>query len=61
MIIESTSTVRDIINYMHRTTFYNTVQDPVSNKKRIEVVQYLYNRVGELEPTHHNNKVDAKA
>jgi hypothetical protein len=40
---------------------YTTVQDPVTNKKYIEAVQYLYNRVGDLVPTHHNTKVDAKA
>ena len=61
MIIESTSAVRDIVNNVYRTTLYTTVQDPVTNKKYIEVVQYLYNRVGDLVPTHHNTKVDAKA
>ena len=50
-----------MINHMHRTTLYTTMLDPVSNKKRIEVVQDLYNRVGKLVPTHHNPKVDIKA
>ena len=40
---------------------YTTVLDPVTNKKYTEVVQYLYNRVGEMVPTHHNPKVDTKA
>jgi hypothetical protein len=61
MIIESTSAVRDIVNNRYRTTLYTSVLDPVTNKKYIEVVQYLYNRVGDVVPTHHNNKVDVKA
>jgi hypothetical protein len=61
MIIESTSAVRDIVNNRYRTTVYSTVLDPVTNKKYTEVVQYLYNRVGEMVPTHHNPKVDEKA
>jgi hypothetical protein len=60
MIIESTSAVRDIVNNIYRTTLYSTVKDPVTNRKYIEVVQYLYNRVGELVPTHYNPKVDVK-
>ena len=60
MIIESTASVRDLVNNRYRTTLYTTVQNPVTNKKYIEVVQYLYNRVGEMVPTHHNPRVDEK-
>jgi hypothetical protein len=51
-----------MINHQNRLTTYKTIQDPVSNKQLIEVVQYLYNKVGELEPTHSKgHEVDKKA
>jgi hypothetical protein len=61
MIIQSTSTVNDITNHQYRTTLYKTLQDPATNKQYVEVVQYLYDRVGKLEPTHQNNHIDKKA
>ena len=61
MIVQSVSSVNDMVNHQYRTTIYNTLLDPKTNKQFIEVVQYLYNKVGQLEPTHHNNQVDKKA
>ena len=50
-----------MVNHQYRTTVYSQLVDPTTNKKIIEVVQYLYNKVGELEPTHHSTQVDKKA
>ena len=61
MIVQSVTSVNDIVNHQDRTTVYNTLVDLKTNKQVIEVVQYLYNKVGELEPTHYNNQVDKKA
>jgi len=49
-----------MVNHQYRTTVYSQLVDPTTNKKIIEVVQYLYNKVGELEPTHHNYEIDKK-
>jgi hypothetical protein len=61
MIIQSISTVNDITNHQYRTTFYKTVEDPVTKKQYLEVVQYLYDKMGNLEPTHRNLQVDKTA
>jgi hypothetical protein len=61
MIVQSVTSVNDMVNHQHRLTIYNTLLDPATNKQIIEVVQYLYNKVGQLEPTHHNSQVDKKA
>ena len=61
MIIQTISQVNDITNHQYRTTFYKTVEDPVTKKQYLEVVQYLYDRVGKLEPTHSNHQIDKKA
>jgi hypothetical protein len=61
MIIQSISTINDITNHQYRATVYKTVQDPATNKQYLEVVQYLYDKVGKLEPTHRNNQIDKKA
>jgi hypothetical protein len=60
MIVQSVTAVNDMVNHQYRTTVYNTLLDPATNKQVIEVVQYLYNKIGQLEPTHHNNHIDKK-
>ena len=61
MIIQSVTAVTDMVNHQNRTTVYSTLVDLKTNKQVIEVVQYLYDKVGQLEPTHHNNHIDKKA
>ena len=61
MIVQSITAVNDMVNHQYRNTVYSMLVDPATNKKIIEVVQYLYNKVGELEPTHHSTQVDKKA
>lgn len=61
MIIQSVIAVNDMINHQYRNTVYKTLDDPATHKKSIEVVQYLYNRKGKTEPTHHVTQVDQRA
>lgn len=61
MIIQSVTAVTDMVNHQDRTTVYSTLVDLKTNKQVVEVVQYLYDKVGKLEPTHHNNHIDKKA
>ena len=58
MIIQTVSAVNDITNHQYRTTLYKTVEDPVTKKQYLEVVQYLYDKMGKLEHTHRNHQVD---
>jgi hypothetical protein len=58
MIIQTISAVNDITNHQYRTTVYKTLQDPVTNKQYLEVVQYLYDKMGNLEPTHRIHQLD---
>ena len=50
MIIQSVSTVYDIVNHCDRVTFYKTVEDPNTRKTIIEVVQYLYDDKANIQP-----------
>ena len=50
MIIQSVSTVYDIVNHRDRVTFYKTVEDPNTRKTIIEVVQYLYDNKANVQP-----------
>ena len=62
MIVQSISTAWDMVNNQQRLTVYKDINDPVTNKQIIEVVQYLYNRVGEIEPTHSKGQnIDIKS
>ena len=48
MIVQSISTVLDMVNHQNRTTFYKTVEDPVTHKKVIEVIEYIYTKEGNM-------------
>ena len=61
MIVQSATPINDMINHVYRTTVYTIIKDPATNKQLVEVVQYLYNKDGDLEPTHHNYEIDKKA
>jgi hypothetical protein len=62
MIVQSIQTTWDRTNHQVRRSEFRTVEDPATNKKTIEVVQYLYNKVAQLEPTHtKGHNVDKKA
>ena len=46
----------------YRNTEFKTLVDPVSHKKVIEIVQYLYDKTGRVEPTETKGQhLDTKA
>jgi hypothetical protein len=61
MIVESIANNWDIAYNQFRNIEYKTLVDPVSQKKVIEVVQYLYNKMGKLEPTVKPRTIDVQA
>jgi len=62
MIVQSISTVWDMVNHSQRLSVYKIIDDPATNKQIIDVVQYLYNKVGQLESTQSTGQnVDKKA
>jgi len=61
MIVQSIHNTIDAVNHKHRTTVYTTLEDPVSHKKVTEVIQYLYDETGKVEPTNTKGRhVDTK-
>jgi len=61
MIVQSIANNWDMVYNQFRNIEYKTLVDPVSQKKVIEVVQYLYNKMGELDPTVKPRTVDVRA
>ena len=51
MIIQSVSTVQDMVNHRVRVTFYKTVEDPATHKTTLEVVSFIYNNKADIQPT----------
>jgi hypothetical protein len=45
----------------YRNTVYKTLEDPITQKKIIEVVQYLYNKEGRIEEPVKGRNVDKQA
>jgi hypothetical protein len=61
MIVDSVQTVRDVYHNKDRVIIYKTLIDETSNKKVIEVVQFLYNRTGSIESPSKGTNVDLQA
>jgi hypothetical protein len=62
MIVQSIHSSWDMVYNQYRNTEFKTLVDPVSHKKIIEIVQYLYDKTGQIEPTNtKGNNVDTKA
>ena len=62
MIVQSIQTTWDRTNHQVRRSEFRIVEDPATNKTTIDVVQYLYNKVAELEPTRNKGyEIDKKA
>lgn len=49
MIIQSIHNAWDTIYNQYRNTVYKTLEDPITQKKYIEVIQYLYDKNGQQE------------
>ena len=50
MIVQNIHNVWDMVHNSYRNTVYTTLQDPKTNKKVVEVVQYIYNNNGKVTP-----------
>jgi hypothetical protein len=61
MIIEAIQTVRDTFHNKDRVTIYKTLVDESTNKKVVEIVQYLYSRNGTIESPSKGSNIDLKA
>ena len=44
----------------YRNTVYKTLEDPMTQKTYVEIIQYLYTKEGKVEPIHSNNQIDKK-
>lgn len=45
----------------YRNTVYKTLEDPVTRKQYVEIVQYLYNKEGRVEESAKGRNVDKQA
>jgi len=61
MIIQSIHNSWDMVYNQYRNTVYKTLEDPITQKKIIEVVQYLYNKEGRIEEPVKGRNVDKQA
>ena len=61
MIIQSIQQSWDMVYNQYRNTVYKTLEDPVSHKKVIEVVQFLYTKNGAIEAPVKGSNVDTQA
>jgi hypothetical protein len=62
MIIQSVHSTMDVVRNGYRNTVYTTLEDPVTHKKVTEVVEYLYDKTGKVEPINtKGHHIDIKA
>jgi hypothetical protein len=61
MIVQSISTSWDMVYDQYRKTEYKTLIDPVTDKRVVEVVQYLYDKQGQIRPDAKGQNVDIQA
>ena len=61
MIIQSIQQSWDMVYNQYRNTVYKTLEDPMTQKTYIEVIQYLYNKEGKVEESAKGNSVDKQA
>ena len=50
-----------MIYNQYRNTVYRTLEDPMTQKTYIEVIQYLYNKEGKVEESAKGSSVDKQA
>ena len=61
MIVEAIQTIRGIFHNKDRVIVYKTLVDESSNKKVVEIVQFLYSRNGSIEGPSKGSNIDLKA
>jgi hypothetical protein len=58
MIIQSIQQSWDMVYNQYRNTVYKTLEDPMTQKTYIEVIQYLYNKEGKVEESAKGSNID---
>jgi hypothetical protein len=58
MIVQSVTNSWDMVYNQYRNTEYRVLIDPVTHKKVTEVVQYLYDKKGRIEPVIKGQVID---
>jgi len=61
MIVQSITNSWDMVYDQYRKTVYKTLIDPVTDKKVVETVQYLYDKHGQIKPDVRGQNVDIQA
>jgi hypothetical protein len=61
MIIQSIQQSWDMVYNRYRNTVYKTLEDPMTQKTYIEVIQYLYNKEGKMEEHVKGQNIDKQA
>jgi hypothetical protein len=61
MIVQNIHNSWDIVYNQYRNTVYKTLEDPITQKKIIEVVQFLYTKEGRIEEPVKGCNVDKQA
>jgi uncharacterized protein Yka (UPF0111/DUF47 family) len=61
MIVQSIHNSIDVIHNQYRNTVYRTLEDPVTRKEIIEIVQYVYTINGQMEQPAKGGNVDKQA
>ena len=61
MIVQNVTNSWDTVYNQYRNTEYKTLVDPKTHKKVIEVVQYLYDKKGEVHPVSKGQNIDIQA
>jgi hypothetical protein len=62
MIVQSIHSTTGVTSTGYKNTVYTTLEDPVTHKRVIEVVEHLYDSIGRVEPANAKGRdVDIKA
>ena len=61
MIVQSITNSWDMVHDQYRKTVYKTLIDPATDKRVVEVVQYLYDKHGQIRPDAKGQNVDIQA
>jgi hypothetical protein len=61
MIVQSIHNTIGVTSTGYKNTVYTTLEDPVTHKKVIEVIEHLYDKTGKVEPSNTKGRhVDTK-
>lgn len=61
MIVQSIQQSWDMVYNQYRNTVYKTLEDPMTQKTYVEIIQYLYNKEGKVEKSAKGSNVNKQA